>query len=67
VCSRICCGLVLQGIQFAVLPPHFAEGILGGLDWAEFVPNYAMFEDCFKTCIPYLVAAVSWQIKKGWI
>jgi hypothetical protein len=66
-CSRICCGLDLQTLDFSILPPHFTSEVLDTIQFESFVPNYDMYEDSFKTAIPFLVASVCYQIQTGWI
>jgi len=66
-CSRICCGLDMQSLDFSILPPHFTPEVLDATDFSTFVPNYELYEDSFKTAIPFLVASVCYQIQTGWI
>jgi len=66
-CSRICAGMDLQSKSFAMLPPHFNRRFLEGVDFSDFVWNYNTYDTCFKTTVPFLVAAVVYQWSTGWI
>ena len=66
-CSRICAGLDLQSLDFSILPPHFSAHVLEDIDFSAFVPNYDLYEDSFKTAIPFLVASVCYQVSTGWL
>jgi hypothetical protein len=66
-CSRICAGMNLQGPDFALLPAHFTVDFLPHIDFSEFVWNYNLYDPCFQTTVPYLVAAVAYQWSTGWI
>jgi len=61
--GRVVCGLPWMQEDFAVLPPHFkTDTEISDTEWETLVPGYQNYPDCFKPCIPFLVASVIYHI-----
>jgi len=66
-CSRVCAGLDIQDNNFGILPPHFREAIVEDIPWSDFVWNYKKMDPAFRSVVPYCIASLVWQCKKGWV
>lgn len=51
------CGLDIDSINFAALPPHFTPAYATTIPFASFVPHYDLYTAQFKEVISYLVAS----------
>lgn len=57
--GRVVAGLPLQRAEFAVLPPHFDDDYVVSEEKVNgWLLNYAHFPECFKSCVPYLLASL---------
>ena len=58
--GRVVAGLDFNTLDFAALPPHFADmKVLTPSEWALTVPGYNHYPKGFQECIPYYIAALA--------
>lgn len=60
--GRVLAGLPINSIDFAILPPRFDSGFVVSSDeLCQFLVNYSRFPNCFRPCLPFLVASLSYH------
>ncbi len=60
-CGRALCGLNLNSVEFALLPPHFtkdSELTISDAEWQIIMPNYSSFPETFRQCAPFFLASL---------
>lgn len=62
IVGRTICGLLVQSMEFATLPPHFPNEvnnlIATVIGWGNILEHYENYPNCFKKVIPYLLASL---------
>jgi len=64
--GRAVCGLPINNIDFATLPPHFRKEDLEELNqigWTNILPDYENFPKCFQPIVPFLLASLIYHWK----
>jgi hypothetical protein len=61
--GRLCAGQDHYSKAIAALPPHFHNfsTLLSDIQLSEIVAGYEQFPQCFKACVPYLLASVAFH------
>lgn len=63
LCGRAVCGLSIHDTDFASLPPHFPPEVLTTVEWRIIFPGYEIFPQCFRQCLPFLLASVVFHVE----
>jgi len=71
IVGRAVCGLPIQSMDFAILPPHFSnedvEMLTNSIGWDNILEHYHNYPAGFKKVIPYLLASIIYHYESGFL